>query len=220
MSVSDAGGAVRCAICLVELFEDGGKFRERPYRDQGGVWTIGTGLTRVNGVRVGPATPLITPSADQSNVDADIMYWLDAVDRLINVALSATQAAALVSLAFNCGEAPLLSDGNVGRALNCGEYLRAADDFRSWNHVHGVVVDGLVIRREVERLVFLGDLDPLDRSALLAAQQKFYRAVKGDEAHAQLVGRASAPTPSAGTSGLPACEPTADELMNIYNPGV
>jgi GH24 family phage-related lysozyme (muramidase) len=222
MSVSDAAGAVLCAKCLVELFEDGEKFRARPYRDQGGVWTIGTGLTRINGQRVGPTTAAITPAEDNANVEADIAHWLDVVERLITVELSAIQAAALVSLAYNCGQAPLLSDGNVGLALNRGEYLSAADAFRAWNRVHGVVADGLVVRREVERLVFLGVLDPLDRSALLAAQQQSYRAVKGAEALEQLVhGAAATPTPTrAVTSGLSSSEPTADELMNIYNPGV
>ncbi len=210
MSVSDVAGAVRRAICLVELFEDGGKFRERPYRDQGGVWTIGTGLTRINGQRVGPTTTAITPSDDNANVEADITRWLDVVERLITVELSATQAAALVSLAYNCGEGPLVREGNVGHALNRGEYLIAADAFRLWNHVHGVVADGLVVRREVERQVFLGELDPFDRSALLAAQQQSYRAVKDAEALEQLVQGAAATPPRAVTNGLSLSEPTAD----------
>lgn len=218
MSVLDASGAARRAVCLIELFEDGGKFRDHPYRDQGGTWTIGTGLTTIDGRRVGPTTGMITQSEDDADVAATVDYWLKVVERLIAVDLSAVQAAALVSLAYNCGEAPLLSTANVGYALIRGEYLRAANAFSAWCHVRGVVVDGLVIRRDVERQVFLGELDPLDRAALLAAQEKYYRAIKRANGAAKSAG-ASVKTTSPNAAGGPAStEPTADELMNIYNP--
>jgi lysozyme len=58
-----------------------------------------------------------------------------------------------VSLVYNAGPDPLR--GHLGADIKAGEYEQAADEFLKWNHVHGVVVDGLTRRREAERELFL-----------------------------------------------------------------
>lgn len=133
-------------LSLIKSFEG---FSAVPYADTGGVWTIGYGHTR----EVTPNTPPISQESAQVLLQEDLSTAQNEVVRLIKVSLTDNQFAALVSLVFNCGSAPLLK--TLGAKLNAEDYAGAADEFLKWDHDNGKVVDGLARRRSAERDLFL-----------------------------------------------------------------
>lgn len=139
-SINDAG------LNLIKEFEG---LRLEPYRDQDGVWTIGYGSTR----GITASTPPITEDEALQLLANDLVTAETEVSRIIRVSLNDSQYAALVSLVFNTGSAPLLK--TLGLRLNAGDYADAAEEFLKWNHVNGVVSDGLTRRRNAERELFL-----------------------------------------------------------------
>ncbi len=131
------------------LIKEAEGLRLKPYQDSAGVWTIGYGSTR----GITAETHPITEEAAEELLRNDLEHAQAEVERLIHVHLSENQYAALVSLVFNAGSAPLLK--TLGKLLNAGSYDTAAHEFGRWNHADGVVVKGLTTRREKERALFL-----------------------------------------------------------------
>lgn len=123
-------------------------FRGKPYQDSGGVWTQGYGHTR----GVTAETSEITQDEALHLLADDLAIAEAEVSRLIKVNLTDNQFAALVSLTFNAGSAPLLK--TLGHKLNDGDYEGAADSFLVWSHVNGVVNAGLENRRAAEKELF------------------------------------------------------------------
>lgn len=133
-------------LALIREFEG---FSATPYQDSGGVYTIGYGHVR----GVSPQTHAIDEDAAEELLRDDLRIAESEVSRLIKVQLNDNQYAALVSLVFNVGSAPLLK--TLGTKLNAGEYFEAADQFLLWNHCAGKVLDGLIRRRQEEKDLFL-----------------------------------------------------------------
>ena len=121
----------------------------QPYRDSGGVWTIGYGHTQ----GVTGTTASITQLQAENWLKKDLMAAQQSVERLTDVALNDNQYAALVSLVFNVGTAPLKY--TLGTKLNAEDYKGAAEEFLRWNHANGIAVVGLTRRRTAERELFL-----------------------------------------------------------------
>lgn len=130
---------------LIKSFES---FRSYPYKDSGGVWTIGYGYT--HGVSM-YSTP-VTESQAEDMLRADLADAETVVCALVGVILSDNQYSALVSLVYNVGPAPL--QRTLGNLLNEGDYTGAAEQFPLWNHVDGVVSLGLTRRRMIEKALF------------------------------------------------------------------
>lgn len=128
------------------------------YRDTGGVWTVGVGLTRLNGKPV-YANQRIT----QMQADAGLSYEIGQTGKLlagvVHVPLADHEAAALGSFAYNLG-GPALSSSTLLKRLNAGDRAGAAAQFPAWDkgHVNGVLVQiaGLHTRRLKEQALFLG----------------------------------------------------------------
>ena len=104
-----------------------------PFRDGGGIWTIGRGHTA--------GVTAATPPATQAQVDQwfaeDQAYLLSIVS-----GLPILEAAALVSFGFNCGAGAL-------RLVLCGHSILT-------HYVHdakGNIEPGLVARRALESLL-------------------------------------------------------------------
>lgn len=118
------------------------------YRDVAGVWTIGYGHTR----NVRPRQTITQEEADNLLL-IDLQEFEDAVSRLVVVGLSDNQFGALVSFAFNVGEAAF-STSTLLRKLNQGDYAAVPLELVKWNkaRVNGKmkVVPGLVNRRAAE----------------------------------------------------------------------
>lgn len=120
-----------------------------PYRDSAGIWTIGYGHTQ----GVSADSPAISLTDADSLLLGDLAAAEGEVVRLIHASLNDNQYAALVSIAFNAGTAPLL--GHLGYYVNQIQMDRAADEFGKWIHADGQIVAGLVRRRAAERALFL-----------------------------------------------------------------
>ena len=130
---------------IIKKFEG---FRPKAYLCPANVWTIGYGHTKD-----------VRPNDTVTELQADALLRKDCataeelVNKYIEMPLSNNQFSALVSLVFNCGHAPL--KGTLGKLLNAGDYDGAADQFPRWNKAAGKVLNGLVVRREAERALFL-----------------------------------------------------------------
>ena len=118
------------------------------YQDEGGIWTCGYGHTA--GVIAGE-------TCDQDEADAwfdgDVEHAEAVVDGTAPLALSQNQFDALVSFAYNVGVGAYLHS-TLLNLLKAGDSAGAAAQFLVWDHVDGVVSDGLLRRRTAEQALF------------------------------------------------------------------
>jgi lysozyme len=119
------------------------------YQDQGGVWTIGYGHT---GPNVYGGLTITEDQADQL-LASDLAGAVAAVNRAVTVEISQNQFDALVDFVFNLGAASLLTS-TLLRDVNAGSFSDAAPEFLKWDHCKGVVIPGLLRRRQAEMDMF------------------------------------------------------------------
>lgn len=137
------GAIAVSAAALVGLANFEG-FREKAYKDVGGVATIGYGETK--GVKMGD-----TITADRALVQL-LVSTEEHADRIrdcIHVPLYQNEFDAYVSLAYNIGTGAFCSSTLV-KKINAKDYDGACEQILRWNKVNGKVVQGLVNRREKE----------------------------------------------------------------------
>ncbi len=115
------------------------------YRDAGGVWTIGYGHTGAP-ARAGAT---ITLAQAEGLLRQDLAAFEAAVERVITVPLTDNQFGALVSFAFNVGEAAFARSTLAAR-LNGGDYNSVPEQLARWVHAGGKRLQGLVNRRAAE----------------------------------------------------------------------
>lgn len=145
MSVSNKG------VDLICEFE--GK-RLAAYDDGVGVWTIGFGTIKYpNGVRVKKGDTCTLEQAKEY-MRHDLIEFEHTVNSSVKVPLNQNQFDALVSLAYNIGSNAFKSSTLV-KKLNTGDYQGAADQFNVWINAGGKRMQGLVNRRDKEKLLFL-----------------------------------------------------------------
>jgi lysozyme len=141
MRTSDAG------ISLIRHFEG---CSLDAYLCPAGVWTIGYGHT--NGVKEGET---IDQEAAEAFLIEDLEEFEGYVTEMVEVPLSQSQFDALVSWTFNLGP------GNLERStllakLNQGEYTDVPFEIKRWTRAGGVILPGLVKRRDAEAALFEG----------------------------------------------------------------
>jgi len=140
----------------------------RPYNDSSGYATVGIGhLLHRSPVTIsdvdhfaayrglnGKAKPHPFSQADALELLASDVAWVQRdILAYIKPRLGPHHFDALADLVFNCGPAPLTAD--VGRLYNQQNFDGAADALLQWDHSAGVVVDGLLRRREAEKQLIL-----------------------------------------------------------------
>lgn len=140
MTINQAG------IDLIKSFEG---LRLTAYQDQVGVWTIGYGHT---GADVTPGLMISEDDAERL-LEADLQRFQTGVSSLVCKPLTPSQFAALVSFAYNLGISSL-AKSTLLRCLNKGNYQDAAAKFLKWDRAEGVVVAGLLRRRQAEKTLF------------------------------------------------------------------
>lgn len=122
------------------------------YQCQAGIWTIGWGHT--NGVKRGDQ---ITISQAEKFLNADLIYFENAVNQLVRVELNQNQFDALICLVFNIGITKF-STSTLLKKLNSGDYAGASNQFLVWNKItvnnEQQISNGLVSRRKTEKLLF------------------------------------------------------------------
>lgn len=131
---------------MIEGFEG---LETRAYQDQRGIWTIGYG--RIAGVKQGD-----TCTKEQADewVAEDLATAEKAVSTMVKVPLNQNQFDALVSFTYNVG-AGSLQHSTLLSLLNQGAFNGAANQFLAWDHINGVMSNGLLRRRKMERALFL-----------------------------------------------------------------
>ena len=145
MSVSNKG------VDLICEFE--GK-RLVAYDDGVGIWTIGFGTIKYpNDVRVKKGDTCTLEQAKEY-MRHDLIEFEHTVNSSVKVPLNQNQFDALVSLAYNIGSSAFKSSTLV-KKLNAGDYQGAADQFNVWINAGGKRMQGLVNRRDREKLLFL-----------------------------------------------------------------
>jgi lysozyme len=148
MRTNDAG------LHIIKVCEG---FRRRPYFDVGGVVTVGHGTTR--GWDNRPLTMDMAPitRADaEAFLERDVVATENFVSRLVKVGLNENEYSALVSFTYNVG-AGNLQRSKLRMKLNRGNRAGAADEFQWWRRAAGRIYRGLVIRRSMERGLFLDE---------------------------------------------------------------
>ena len=130
---------------LIKSFEG---LRLRAYLCPAKVWTIGYGHT--GDVRGGQ---VITQSQADDLLKQDLRRFEIAVRKLVKVPLTQNQFDALVSFAYNVGEAAL-SRSTLLRKLNAGDLAGTKLEFAKWNKGGGKVLAGLTRRRADEATLF------------------------------------------------------------------
>lgn len=137
----------------IEFIEQQESLRLMPYQDVGGRWTVGFGhlMTSEESTTEG-----ITPEEAAQILTQDLQTSVDAVNRLVAVSLEQYQFDPLVSFVFNVGVEDF-ETSTMLRYLNAGEFNKAATQFPLWDHIHGVVCDGLLARRNREMHIFTGE---------------------------------------------------------------
>ncbi|MGV6871746.1 lysozyme [Pseudochelatococcus sp. B33] len=130
---------------VVERIKRWEGLRLAAYRDATGAWTIGYGHTGAD-ARAGHT---ITAARAESLLRQDLAVFEQAVERVIAVPLSDNQFGALVSFAFNVGEAAFARSTLAAR-LNGGDYDAVPEQLARWVHAGGRRLQGLVNRRAAE----------------------------------------------------------------------
>ena len=145
MSVSNKGVDLICEFEGEQLIA---------YDDGVGIWTIGFGTIKYpNGVRVKKGDTCTLEQAKEY-MRHDLIEFEHTVNISVKVPLNQNQFDALVSLAYNIGSSAFKSSTLV-KKLNTGDYQGAADQFNVWVNAGGKRMQGLVNRRDREKLLFL-----------------------------------------------------------------
>jgi lysozyme len=134
-------------LALTESFEG---CRLTAYADSTGIPSIGYGHTA--GVQLGD-------TCTQEQADAwlleDVQTAVNDVNRLVTVPLTQSEFDSLCDFVYNVGGGNFASSTML-KLLNAGNYSAAAEQFDRWDQAGGVVVAGLLRRREAEQSEFNG----------------------------------------------------------------
>jgi lysozyme len=142
-------------LLFIASWED---FSASPYPCSAGKWTKGFGHLILPGEKF----DTLTVRQGLVLLGKDIDEKVNDVNFLVKVPLEQYQFDALVSFAFNLGSdidkddiAEGLGDSTLLKKLNAGDYTGASEEFGKWVKAKGVVLNGLVRRREAEKNMFL-----------------------------------------------------------------
>lgn len=122
----------------------------KAYKCPAGVWTIGFGNTFYeDGTKVKEGDVITQQRADEL-AKFIVEQFADSIRAMIKQPLNENQFSACVSLAYNIGTGGF-KKSSVLRKLNVNPTdPTIADSFRLWNKGGGVILKGLVRRREAE----------------------------------------------------------------------
>ncbi|MEM7198472.1 MAG: lysozyme [Pseudomonadota bacterium] len=144
MNINDAG------LQIIKHYEG---FVARPYLCPAGYLTIGYGhLVRDEDAK--KFAKGISEDEAEHLLRVDVSVAENAVARLISQPLTENQFSALVSFTFNLGSGSLQSS-TLRRKINRCNFDAAASEFERWIFAGGQRLQGLVLRRETERQLFV-----------------------------------------------------------------
>lgn len=131
--------------------------RSTPYKDSGGLWTIGYGHLIGDGKTLPESAKYRLTRAQMGLLlKYDVAPRERAVARLCPVTLTQNEFDALVSFTYNLG-AGTLQRSTLRQKLNRGDKVGAARALLKYNMVKGKIIPGLVNRRRAEYKLFMSD---------------------------------------------------------------
>ncbi|MDF7667444.1 lysozyme [Orbaceae bacterium ESL0727] len=130
---------------LIKSFES---LQLSAYHCPAGILTIGYGHT--GNVKLGQT---ISEREADCLLMQDLYQAENSINKLVKVPLSQNQYDALVSFVFNVGTMAF-NKSTLLCQLNNRDYVSAANEFLRWNKANGVVLAGLVKRRQAEKMLF------------------------------------------------------------------
>ncbi len=140
MKISEKG------LALIKQFEG---LRLHAYLCAAGVPTIGYGHTK--GVEMDDA---ITEEQAEHLLQEDLREFELAIQRLVHISITQNQFDALVSLVFNIG-VDNFKKSTLLKKVNARDTSGAANEFNKWVFAGKKKLEGLVKRRNAERLLFI-----------------------------------------------------------------
>ena len=136
------------------LIRDSEGFRDKAYRDTGGVWTLGFGTIKYPDGRSVKQGDTCTREQAEQWLKSDCR-WVDAcLDKYVKANINQNQFDALASFVYNIGENQFSSSTLLAK-LNAGDYRVAAANFDRWIYDNGKIITGLVKRRAREKALFM-----------------------------------------------------------------
>lgn len=144
MQISDNG---------IRALEDREGFRDKAYKDTAGIWTVGFGTIKINGVKVKEGD-IISRETAEACMRTDIKWAEASVNTAVKVPLNQNQFDALVSFVYNVGSSAF-EHSTLLRYLNAGKYKDTASQLLVWVYSGGKVTPGLVSRRKAEYSQFI-----------------------------------------------------------------
>lgn len=137
-------------IAHIKEFEG---FRGKRYLCPANKPTIGYGHVIVDSERATLWDADLTEEQATKLLMKDLVRFEDAVSAMVAVPLTQGQFDALVSFAYNLGEAKLRSS-TLLKLLNAGDYEGARKQINRWVYSNGKKLDGLIRRRARETEMF------------------------------------------------------------------
>lgn len=123
--------------------------------DTNGKWQIGFGSTwNYDENRWVNSSDIITDEQAYRWMRLEIAEKQSLIKSLVIVPLTSNQFIALTSFVYNIGSTAF-TDSTLLQLLNQGRYTDAADQFARWKYSDGIILPGLVARRERERELFV-----------------------------------------------------------------
>jgi lysozyme len=130
-------------------------FVAEPYRCPAGIISQGYGSTiLLDGSRVKMDSPPVTKDEAKALLRRHLDHVESDILRVVRVPLNQNEFSALCSFVYNLGISRLISS-TLKMRLNRNNRLGAANEFPKWRRANGRILRGLVIRRELERQLFL-----------------------------------------------------------------
>ncbi|MFA4960174.1 MAG: glycoside hydrolase family protein [Candidatus Pacearchaeota archaeon] len=154
-------------VSMIKGYE---KFRDKPYLDPNipentNRFSIGYG----HQIQPGEHYAQIDEETASAKLKEDIKIAERAIINHVNVPLSQKEFDGLVSFVFNTGR---LGDTTLCQKLNDGDYAGTLDELPIWNKSCGVVLNGLIKRRDEERSLMLAGLLERDPNYFKRLQDK------------------------------------------------
>lgn len=128
-------------------------FRSKRYLCPANKWTIGYGHVIVDSERATLWNVELTEDQATKLLMKDLVRFEDAVLEQVTVPLTQGQFDALVSFAYNLGDAKLRSS-TLLKLLNAGDYDGARKQINRWVYSNGKKLEGLIRRRARETEMF------------------------------------------------------------------
>ena len=141
MKISEEG------ISLIKFYEG---CELEAYRDSVNVLTIGYGHTK--DVKEGDK---INQDEAEHLLQEEMPEYEGYINNMVKVPLEQNQFDALVCWVYNLGPTNL-GDSTLLKLLNAGDYHNVPPQIKRWNKAGGVILGGLVKRREAEANMFEG----------------------------------------------------------------